>query len=379
MPASTEVKYFHHAMKGAPVISAEKGSVVRWLNAVLVDGFGEQTVTSVSVSGNVATVTCAGHGLQKHWVISISGATPTQLNGEHRITKAYKDTFQFETVGVADGAATGTIKFKIAPAGWKKVAQSADGFKAVYKSERLGFDQPLFMADDTEERQEGFKIFTMSWFDNFDSYDKSQEGAYRARCPKKNYHTNKLFWAMVANDHFCYPTYCNDSSSGFTSSNGYSRSLICCFGAMKTTKANNKYNGVIGGAIDSSSYYNGMITTSDRASDGVFAASSSSALLQRNYTSIGEHIYLAPYTTVNRGGLGFINESDYSIYIERPLWVSNNVAYGYMPGLYYSPMSFRPSDTEPVFVEDVTAVKPDNLLIWMPTYNHGIYLNATKW
>ena len=235
------------------------------------------------------------------------------------------------------------------------------------------------MADDTEERQEGFKIFTMSWFDNFDSYDNSQEGAYRARCPKKTYQTNKLFWAMVANDHFCYPTYCNDSSSGFTSSNGYSRSLICCFGAMKTTKANNKYNGVIGGAINSISYYNEMITTGDRAFDGVFATSSSSALLQRNYTSIGEQIYIAPYTTVNRGGLGLINESDYSIYIERPLWVSNNVAYGYMPGLYYSPMSFRPSVTEPVFVEDVTAVKPDNLLIWMPTYNYGIYLNATKW
>ena len=63
MPASTEVKYFHHAMKGAPVISAEKGSVVRWLNAVLVDGFGEQTVPSVSVSGHVATVPCAGPGL----------------------------------------------------------------------------------------------------------------------------------------------------------------------------------------------------------------------------------------------------------------------------------------------------------------------------
>lgn len=379
MPASTEVKYFHHAMKGAPVISAEKGSVVRWLNAVLVDGFGEQTATSVSVSGNVATVTCAGHGLQKHWVISISGASPAQLNGEHRLTKAYKDTFQFETVGVADGAATGSIKFKMAPAGWKKVAQSADGFKAVYKSERLGFDQPLFMVDDTEERQEGFKIFAMSWFDNFESYDKSNEGAYRARCPKKSYQTNILLWAMVANDHFSYQMYNNDSKIALNESNNYGRSIICCFGMMKTTKANNKYNGIFGGAVNSSSYYNGMITTADRSSEGPFVTNSLSIVLQKDYTSIGDSIYIAPMTTANKNAFGLINESDHAVYLQRPLWYSVGVAYGYLPGLYYSPMRFKPHNSQPFFVEDVTAIKPDNLLIWMPTYDTGIYLNATKW
>lgn len=379
MPASTDVKYFHHKMKGAPVISAEKGSVVRWLNAVLVDGFNEQTATSVSVSGNVATVTLAGHDFWKHTVVSISGATPAQLNGEHRVTKSYKDTFQFETVGVADGAATGTIKIKYAPAGWKKVSQSADGFKAVYKSERLGFDQPLFMVDDTDQKQYSFKVFAMSRFENFESYDNSQEGAYRAMCPKKSNQTNNLLWAMVANDHFGYQMYNNDSNRDFTETNGYARSIICCFGSMKTTKANNKYNGVFGGALNSSSYYNSMITTGDRSSEGVFSSSSSSIIIQKNYTSIGGSIYINPAITTNRGSLGLVNGADYAVYIQRPLWVSDKVAYGYMPGLYYSPMIYKPHESEPFFVEGVTAVKPDNLLIWMPTYDTGIYLNATKW
>ena len=381
MPASTDVKYFHHKMKGAPIISAEKGSVVRWLNAVLVDGFNEQTATSVSVSGNVASVTLADHGFWKHTVISISGASPAQLNGEHRVTKSYKDTFQFEAVGVDDGAATGTIEIKYAPAGWKKVAQSADGFRAVYKSERLGFDNPLFMVDDTDQQQYSFKVFTMSWFDNFESYDNSQEGAYRAKCPKKSYQTNNLLWAMVANDHFSYQMYNNDSSIGFTEINGYSRSIICCFGAMKTTKANNKYNGVIGGALNSSSYYNTMITTGDRSSDGVFSSSTttSSTIIQRNHTSLGGSIYINPAITAGRRSLGLVNVADYAVYIQRPLWVSDKVAYGYLPGLYYSPMLYKPHESEPSFVEDVRAVKPDNLLIWMPTYDTGIYLNATKW
>ena len=380
MPASTDVKYFHHKMKMAPIISAEKGSVVRWLNAVLVDGFNEQTATSVSVSGNVASVTLADHGFWKHTVISISGASPAQLNGEHRVTKSYKDTFQFETVGVADGTATGTIKIKYAPAGWKKVDQSADGFKAVYKSERLGFDNPLFMVDDTDQQQYSFKVFTMSWFDNFESYDNSQEGAYRAKCPKKSYQTNNLLWAMVANDHFGYQMYNNDSNKDFSETNGYARSIICCFGSMKTTKANNKYNGVFGGALNSSSYYNSMIITGDRSSDGVFSSSSSSStIIQRNHTSLGGSIYINPTITAGRHSLGLVNEADYAVYIQRPLWVSDKVAYGYMPGLYYSPMSYKPHESEPSFVEGVTAVKPDNLLIWMPTSDTGIYLNATKW
>lgn len=381
MPVSTEVKFFHHKMKGAPVISAEKGSVVRWLNAVLVDGFNEQTATSVTVSGNVATVTLADHGFWKHAVISISGASPAQLNGEHRITISYKDTFQFETVGVADGAATGTIKIKYAPAGWKKVAQSADGFKAVYKSERLGFDQPFFMVDDTDQHQYSFKVFTMTRFENFESYDNSQEEAYRARCPKKSYQTNNLLWAMVANDHFSYQMYNNDSNIDFSESNGYARSIICCFGSMKTTKANNKYNGVFGGALNSSSYYNSTIATGDRSSDGVFSSSSSSSsiIIQKNYTSLGGSIYINPTIMSGRRSLGLVNEADYAVYIQRPLWVSDKVAYGYLPGLYYSPMLYKPHESEPFFVEDVTAVKPDNLLIWMPTYDTGIYLNATKW
>lgn len=380
MPASTDVKYFHHKMKEAPVISAEKGSVVRWLNAVLVDGFNEQTATSVSVSGNIATVTLTDHGFWKHTVVSISGATPAQLNGEHRVTKSYKDTFQFETVGVADGVATGTVKIKYAPAGWKKVAQTADGFKAVYKAERLGFDQPFFMVDDTDQQQYSFKVFAMSRFENFESYDNSQEEAYRAKCPKKSYQTNMLLWAMVANDHFSYQMYNNDSNSEFTENNGYARSIICCFGSMKTTKANNKYNGVFGGALNSSSYYNSIIGTGDRSSDGVFSSSSSSSIIiQKNYTGIGGSVYISPMITAGRRYLGLVNESDYAVYIQRPLWVSDKVVYGYLPGLYYSQMSYKPHDVEPFFVEDVTAVKPDNLLIWMPTHDTGIYLNATKW
>lgn len=391
MPASTEVKYFHHAMKGAPVISAEKGSVIRWMNAVLVDGFGEQTATSVSVSGNVATVTCAGHGLQKHWVISVSGATPARLNGEHRITKAYKDTFQFETVGVADGAATGTIKFKMAPAGWKKVAQTADGFKAVYKSERLGFDQPLFMVDDTEDQGYGFKVFAMSWFDNFESYDTAIEGYYKTRFAKRgNFNDGAYPWAILVNNHFFYylidnSYYTRQNNGDFSSENNICASAIHCFGTMKTTKANNKYNAIIGGLPDDNSYYQQSTTLETR---NIFvktiASNGANLLIQRDYTSIGEPkiigVWAAYESGINSGyTLGQINAADFAVYIQRVMLIGGSVAYGYAPGLYYTPMTFKPHKTEPIFIEDVKQIQPDNLLMWWPTGSGGVYFNATRW
>lgn len=389
MPASTEVKFFHHKMNGIPKLAGPKGSVITLFNAILVDGFGERTVTGVSVSGNVATVTLANHDMKKHWVISISGATPAQLNGEHRITKSYKDTFQFETVGVADGPATGTIKIKYAPAGWKKVAQSADGFKAVYKSDRLGFEQPLFMVDDTEDRGYGFKVFAMSWFDNFESYDTSMENYFRTRFTKKAHYENVAF-AFLVNDHFLYNVVDNSSDANsnkmFSDDGQYSSSAIQCFGAMKTTKANNKYNGVVGGLSNDASYFNSsnIIDTKNSASRSIISGANS-LLIQRSYTSIGDPLQIGPNLPYVSGVFsgsytyGVVNASDYAVYIQRPIISGGSVAYGYLPGVYFTPMGFKPSKAEPFFVEDVKQIQPDNLMMWVPSWSGGLYFNATKW
>lgn len=390
MPASTEVKYFHHKMKGAPVIDGSKGSIITLFNALLVDGFDEQTATSVSVSGNVATVTLADHGFGKHTVISISGATPAQLNGEHRVTKSVNDSFQFETVGVADGAASGTIKVKYAPAGWKKVAQSADGFRAVYKSERLGFDQPFFMVIDDENQGYGFNVVPMSRFENFEDYDTSVQGHYRTRFVKKNSYP-KVGWAVLVNDYFLYQLIDNSYPLNYvfggnlSEENGTSCGYIQCFGVMKTTKANNKYNGVVsGGAINASDVeLSAVLDTKNLNSRGI-NASGGGVLIQRNYTSIGDPTLLGSsfsFTSGDRGSssLGVVNAADYAVYIQRPFMRSESVAYGYLPGFYYTYMSYKPHKTEPVFVENVGQIQPDNMLMWWPTGVGGVYFNATKW
>lgn len=116
----TSVKYYDSSMAGAPSDATYLGV----LDACLVNGFGAVTLTSLSVYGNLATaVVSGGHGFTQLLntidpVIQITGATPTDLNGEWRITIVDSTTFTFKVFDVPNGTATGTIIAKRAPLGW---------------------------------------------------------------------------------------------------------------------------------------------------------------------------------------------------------------------------------------------------------------------
>lgn len=117
----TSVKHFHSAMTGAPVLNGVAGSLIAVLDACLVNGFGLQTATSVTVASGIATATFpSGHSFEPDTVALFAGATPAGLNGEKRILSTSTNTVTFSATGIADGAATGTITAKLAPAGWEK-------------------------------------------------------------------------------------------------------------------------------------------------------------------------------------------------------------------------------------------------------------------
>lgn len=131
--ATFPVKYFHSAMRGAPALSGTAGTLVALLDACLLTGFGQVTLTSLVVSGGVATATVsAGDTFDEYAVILIDGATPAGLNGEQRVLSSTSTTFTFATTA-PDGTATGTITAKYAPVGgWEKEFSGTN--KAVYKS-----------------------------------------------------------------------------------------------------------------------------------------------------------------------------------------------------------------------------------------------------
>jgi len=115
------VKIYRSSDYGAPAMHGAAGGMLPVLQACLVDGYGEKSVTSLTHSGGVVTcVTAIGHGLITNARQLIAGANEDGYNGEFIITVVDSSTFTYKTTGVTVNTATGTITAKSAPAGWTR-------------------------------------------------------------------------------------------------------------------------------------------------------------------------------------------------------------------------------------------------------------------
>lgn len=143
MVASTDIKFYVHTNTNAPQLTNNYGCMIAVLDACLVNGFGSQTVSTLTASGTTVTATFgSAHNFMQYQVIKITGATQTEFNGEHRIL-SIPDTssFTFELAAVPSvTTATGTISASLPPLGWEKPFSStneAGGGKAAYRSTNL--------------------------------------------------------------------------------------------------------------------------------------------------------------------------------------------------------------------------------------------------
>lgn len=116
----TQPIWYDSTEVGAPTLNNVAGSMLEVLRACLVNGFGAKTVTSISVSGGVATVTCATHGFTASHgkLLLIAGAAEALLNGRKQPSNITTNSFTFPAPGVADGTYTGSISARRAPLGW---------------------------------------------------------------------------------------------------------------------------------------------------------------------------------------------------------------------------------------------------------------------
>lgn len=143
------VKWIHSGMRGAPQLSGTAGTLIAALDAFLLNGFGQVTALSVTVSGGIATATLnAGQSFDKHAVVLVEGATtPAALNGEARVLTATSSSITWAT-SAPDGAATGVVTIKVAPVGqWEKVFSAAN--VAVYRSTDVLGARFYYRVDDT--------------------------------------------------------------------------------------------------------------------------------------------------------------------------------------------------------------------------------------
>jgi hypothetical protein len=135
MVASTDIKYYVHTNTNAPQLTNNFGCMIDVLDACLVNGFGSQTVSTLTASGTTVTATFgSAHNFMQYQVIKIAGATQTEYNGEFRILtvpNANSITFQLAAVPSVT-TATGTISCSLPALGWLK-PYSGTG-KAAYRS-----------------------------------------------------------------------------------------------------------------------------------------------------------------------------------------------------------------------------------------------------
>lgn len=128
--------FFHSAMAGAPTNTNAAGSTLEIIRSCLVTGFNLKSVVSASVTSGVMTLNYAApHGYEDKCWIRLDGA-PAGTLVQRCTTSAGASTLTIPAPGFADGAVSGTLSTRVAPADWEK--PFSDTNKAVFRSKVEG-------------------------------------------------------------------------------------------------------------------------------------------------------------------------------------------------------------------------------------------------
>lgn len=337
--ADTTVKYITSlpAPSISPVLSGTAGALVALLNAVLVDGYGLQTVDSVAISGGIATVTrAAGHPFEVDAVALISGATVGSgtINGEQKVLSVTATAYTFATA--ATGSVTGTVQHKVAPLGWTRPFTGSSTVQ-VYRSPDTAGTQCYLRVDDTgttTARVVGYE--TMSDVNTgagpFPTSTQVSGGAFWQKSSTAD--STARTWAVVGDQR------------GFglhvaTSSAVASRNTVW-FGDVASKKSPDPWACLITGDTGA---YSGATSTADITYS---ESSATKAWMPRDVTGLGSAV--SPIRTAmsptnlstvysGSGGLTYPNRSDNGVYVCQIAVVDTNAWRATVPGIYYCPMN----------------------------------------
>jgi len=116
--ATLPVKWYHSMMRGIPIIAGQKGKLRDFLDAVLVDGFGQITVNSITISNKIATIAIPNsETFLRYSVIEISG--DDQLKGEYRVIESTTSYIKIK-VDLPDQVFSSSMFVKYASLGWTR-------------------------------------------------------------------------------------------------------------------------------------------------------------------------------------------------------------------------------------------------------------------
>ena len=343
MPVSSSSPIFlHNLQSGAPQLDGLAGSLIGILDACLVSGFGLQAATITVASGVATLTTPLAHGFELHQVVEVAGATPSGLNGRQRVLSRTTTTITFDATGIADGAATGSITVKLAPAGWSKVYSGTN--KAAYRSNNVSGSQTFLRVDDTVGRNArvvGYE--TMSDIDTgegpFPTNTQLSGGGW---WPKSNSASSAArAWTVVANDRTVYlHTGCGESA-------GVSGS-VWGFGDFASYKVGDGFAAMLVGAGSDYSAHDGRL---ENAIENSQQSMNANVYIARSFSglsgSVAARQIAESYTrSDNNSGAGFGWQTTFPNAADNGLVLSRKVIFepgvcvrGVFPGAYLTPQN----------------------------------------
>ena len=139
--------WFDSSETGIPVMNNVPGSFIAVLDACLVNGFNNKSVTNIVVSSGAATVNCTSHGYTATFQkpVEIAGCTETTLNGQKEVLTTTTDNFTFSAPSTPDGTYGGTITAKRPSLGWVKAFSGTN--KAIYQRTDISATTNLLRVD----------------------------------------------------------------------------------------------------------------------------------------------------------------------------------------------------------------------------------------
>lgn len=345
------VKVFRNTDYGAPILYGNAGYMIPVLDACLVNGYGQNNVTSLTHSnGTVTVVTELAHGLKDLSRQTIAGANEAGYNGEFIITYVDTNIFTYQAAGISTSPATGTITTKSVSAGWTKPYTGTN--LAAYR--QGGGNQRYLRIDDTTTltcRVVGYEAMTgiSAGTNAFPSSAQFSGGLYFQKSSTADI-TNARDWLLIADDRqfFLWVNWNSDTAP-------FGGAPIVHFGDFISYKSNDLYNchlvANISGAIAGFrfTYVTSQIQTTDTGH-----------YICRPYTQVGSSVaasrsvdYAKGNGQANMGasiattGLPYPHPLDGGLYMS-PVWIGESatvaiqsVVRGHINGVW-NPLHNRP-------------------------------------
>ena len=328
---------FDSSMPNALQLSAVAGSLRTILKTYLVDGAGAGAVATLTVTGGVATATYSGgHPFRALAVGQFAGSSIAALNGLKRILTASANAVTYAAPGVPDGAATGSITSKLAPAGWSELFSGSSANVLALKSAALDATGCVLRLDDsgtTVARVNGYSSMSdiATGLDVFPTAAQLSGGQY---WPKAHNVTGNREWAIVADERAFY-FYVRPTSGTITGS-------LLGFGDLVAQRAGDPWAAFIDG------HASALYTGGAGCLSAVSAAAANTLALPRASNGLGTGVMGNVMSALRTSGVsGHATGSQFATYpnpadaglLLMPAWCFADGLRGRLPGLYHSPQS----------------------------------------